>query len=101
MSFGSSSLIIGDESSILYSDILDVQGGSLATVECSKEQPSLPCKTQGRGFPCWSGTASFYVLIAGKSASGPVELSVFSFKNERVFREFLLNAFAVRYYAPS
>ncbi len=97
VSFGANSISIEDGSQILYASIIDVQGSDLAMVECSKELPSLPYKQQGRGFPCWSGTPSYYVLIAHASPEGARSLSAFSFKNMRIFKEFLMNAFAVRF----
>lgn len=101
VSFGASSISIEDGSQIPYSSIIDVQGSDLASVECAKEQPSLPYKQQARGFPCWSGTPSYYVLIAHKNPEGIKVLSAFSFKNMRIFKEFLMNAFAVRFTSQS
>ena len=94
--FGQTAIEISDGSKINFSSILDSQAGELASVECAKEQPALPYETQSRGFPCWSGTSSYYVLIAHKSPEGARLISAFSFKNQRVVREFAINVFAAR-----
>lgn len=96
--FSPASLDISDGSKIDYTSVVDIQGSALAqVVECSKELPTLPYTQQGRGFPCWAGTPSWYTLIAHKEQDGNTLLSVFSFKNERVFKEFLINMFAARF----
>jgi hypothetical protein len=95
--FTSDSLEISDGTKIPYLSIIDLQGGDLAHgVECAKELPIIPYVKQGKGFPCWAGTSSYYILIAHRSDQVP-ELSVFSFKNNRTYKEFLMNAFAARF----
>ncbi len=101
VTFGANALEISDGSKIHYSTIVDLQGSALAQVaECAKELPTLPYTQQGKGFPCWAGRPAWYVLIAHKEPNDSVSLSVFSFKNERTFKEFLINTFATRFLQP-
>lgn len=97
VTFGKTHLEISDGSQIAYSSIADFQGTPLAESECSKELPKLPYVKQAKGFPCWAATASWVILVAHKETDQRTLVSAFSFKNARVYKEFLINLFAAKH----
>ena len=101
--FFSDAIEINGHKAIFYSDILDVQaevltwGDGAPAGECDKEQPKLPYVRQAGGFPCWSATAAWYLLIAHKQSDSQSMISAISFKNPKSWYQVHINAFAARF----
>ena len=85
---------ISDGSVILYSEVKNIQSGTLAGVECTPEKPIMPYIPQGKGFPCWAGTPAFYTFISHRTLQNRNIISSFVFKNGGSAGSFMLNSFA-------
>jgi hypothetical protein len=85
---------ISDGSEILYSEVKNIQSGTLAEVECTPEKPIMPYIRQGKGFPCRAGSPAFYTFISHRTLQNQNVISSFVFKNLGSAVSFMLNSFA-------